>query len=106
VDAVLSLRLMGHLPPATKARAIAEMMRVARAGAVVMFARRTSLLRLKRTAMWTIGARPRALHWFDETHEEICLLVERAGGEVIGYEDLLGPFAESRAYAIRPAGRH
>ena len=106
VDAVVSLRLMGHLPPATKERAVAEMLRVARVGAVVMFARRTGLLRLKRSAMWTIGARPRAAHWFDETHQEIRALIERAGGEVAGYEDLLGPFAESRAYAIRHRGRH
>ena len=106
VDAVVSLRLMGHLPPATKERAVAEMLRVAKVGAVVMFVRRTGLLRLKRSAMWTIGARPRAAHWFDETDQEIRELVGRAGGEVVSYEDLLGPFAESRAYAIRHRGRH
>jgi len=106
VDAVVSLRLMGHLPPATKERAVAEMLRVARVGAVVMFVRRTGLLRLKRQAMWTIGARPKAAHWFDETDQEIRELIERAGGEVAGYEDLLGPFAESRAYSIRHQGRH
>ena len=101
VDAVVSLRLMGHLPPTVKERAIAEMLRVSRAGAVVMFARKTSLLRFKRSAQWMIGARPKATAWFDETHDEIGNLIARIGGEVVGYDDLLGPFAESRAYAIR-----
>ena len=101
VDAVLSLRLMGHLPVAAKQRAIGEMLRVSRLGAVVMFSRRTTLLRLKRSAMWRIGSRPKAQHWFDETDAEIRALVEGVGGEVLGFDDLLGPLAESRAYAIR-----
>ena len=106
VDAVVSLRLMGHLPPATKERAVAEMLRVSRVGAVVMFVRRTGLLRLKRQAMWSIGARPKAEHWFDQTDQEIREMIERIGGEVVAFEDLLGPFAESRAYSIRHRGRH
>ena len=105
VDAVLSLRLMGHLPVPVKERAIAEMLRVSRSGAVIMFARRTGLLRLKRAAMWMVGARPKATHWFDETDAQIRDLVTRVGGEVLGYDDLLGPLAESRAYAIRRKGQ-
>jgi ubiquinone/menaquinone biosynthesis C-methylase UbiE len=101
VDAVLSLRLMGHLPKDAKARALREMLRVARVGVVVMFARRTPFLRVKREALWWLGMRPRAQHWFDETEQDIHALVSSAGGEVVGYQDLLGPFAESRAYAIR-----
>ena len=37
----------------------------------------------------------------DAGGDEIRDLVMRIGGEVVGYDDLLGPFAESRAYAIR-----
>ena len=106
VDAVLSLRLMGHLPLATKERALREILRVSRVGAVVMFARRTPFLRLKRTATWWLGTRPRAAHWFDETDAEIRALVDRIGGEIVDHEDLLGPLAESRAYAMRPRGRY
>ena len=106
VDAVLSLRLMGHLPPEPKERAVKEMLRVARAGAIVMFARRTTVLRLKRSVMWRIGARPKAQHWFDESDAEIRTLVDRVGGEVVSHEDLLGPFAESRAYVIRSKDGH
>jgi ubiquinone/menaquinone biosynthesis C-methylase UbiE len=101
VDAVLCLRLMGHLPIQTKERALREMLRVARVGAVVMFARRTPFLRIKRAAMWRLGARPKAQHWFDETDQDIRVLVSSVGGEVVNHDDLLGPFAESRAYVIR-----
>jgi ubiquinone/menaquinone biosynthesis C-methylase UbiE len=101
VDAVMSLRLMGHLPSQSKERALREMLRVSRAGAVVMFARRTPLLQMKRAAFWRLGFRPKAQHWFDETDQDIRALVASAGGEVVSHEDLLGPFAESRAYAIR-----
>jgi len=102
VDAVMSLRLMGHLPSDAKERALREMLRVARIGIVVMFARRTPLLRVKREAMWRLGMRPQALHWYDETDRDIRALVSSVGAEVVGHEDLLGPFAESRMYAIRP----
>jgi ubiquinone/menaquinone biosynthesis C-methylase UbiE len=105
VDAVLSLRLMGHLPKEAKERALREMLRVARIGAVVMFARRTPLLQVKREAMWRLGMRPKAQHWYDETDRDIRALVSSVGGEVVAYEDLLGPFAESRMYAIRAKGQ-
>jgi ubiquinone/menaquinone biosynthesis C-methylase UbiE len=101
VDAVLSLRLMGHLPKDAKVRALREMLRVARVGAVVMFVRRTPFLRLKREAMWRMGVRPKAQHWYDETDEDIRALIAGVGGEIVSHEDLLGPFAESRMYAIR-----
>ncbi len=102
VDAVMSLRLMGHLPRDAKERALREMLRVARVGIVVMFARRTPLLRVKREAMWRLGMRPQALHWYDETDGDIRALISSVGADVVGHEDLLGPFAESRMYAIRP----
>jgi SAM-dependent methyltransferase len=101
VDAVLSLRLMGHLPTKAKQRALQEMLRVARVGAVVMFARRTPFLQVKRTALWQLGLRPKAQHWYDETDQEIRAIVLSAGGEVVTHEDLLGPFTESRVYVIR-----
>jgi ubiquinone/menaquinone biosynthesis C-methylase UbiE len=101
VDAVLSLRLMGHLPMDAKVRALREMLRVARVGVVVMFARRTPFLRLKREAMWRMGVRPKAQHWYDETDGDIRALIAGVGGEIVSHEDLLGPFAESRMYAIR-----
>jgi ubiquinone/menaquinone biosynthesis C-methylase UbiE len=102
VDAVLSLRLMGHLPPATKEQAIREILRVTRVGAVVMFSRRTAFLRLKRQMFWRLGVRRAADRWYDETDTEIRALIIRAGGEVLGHSDVLGPLAESRAYVIRP----
>ena len=105
VDAVMSLRLMGHLPPQTKEQAIREILRVARVGAVVMFSRRTAFLRMKRWVFWRLGVRQRADRWFDETDHEIRELVTRAGGEVLESADVLGPFAESRAYMIRPQSR-
>ena len=104
VDAVLSLRLMGHLPKEAKVRALREMLRVARVGVVVMFARRTPFLRAKREAMWRLGLRPKAQHWYDETDQDIRALVSGVGGEIVSHEDLLGPFAESRMYAIRTRG--
>ncbi len=102
VDAVMSLRLMGHLPPGTKEQAIREILRVSRVGAVVMFSRRTAFLRLKRQMFWRLGVRRAADRWYDATDPEIRALVGRAGGEVIGHSDVFGPFAESRAYVIRP----
>ncbi len=102
VDAVMSLRLMGHLPSDAKERALKEMLRISRVGIVVMFARRTPLLRAKREAMWRLGMRPQALHWYDETDQDIRALIAGVGADVVGHEDLLGPFAESRMYAIRP----
>ena len=104
VDAVMSLRLMGHLPRAAKERALREMLRVSRVGAVVMFVRRTPFLRVKREALWRLGMRPRAQHWYDETDQDIRALISSVGGEVVDHEDLLGPFAESRVYAIRSTG--
>jgi ubiquinone/menaquinone biosynthesis C-methylase UbiE len=105
VDAVMSLRLMGHLPKETKLRALREMLRVARVGIVVMFARRTPFLRFKREALWRLGVRPKAAHWYDDTDQEVRDLVSTVGAEVISHEDLLGPFAESRMYAIRSRAR-
>ena len=104
VDAVMSLRLMGHLPTQTKERALREMLRVSRLGIVVMFARRTPLLKMKRAALWRTGLRPKASHWFDETDEDIRALISRIDGEILHHEDILGPFAESRAYTIRARG--
>lgn len=101
VDAVMCLRLMGHLPAEAKQEALREMLRVARVGIVVMFVRRTSFLRLKRETLWRLGLRPGAEPWYDETDRDIRELVSSVSAEVVYHDDLLGPFAESRVYAIR-----
>jgi ubiquinone/menaquinone biosynthesis C-methylase UbiE len=105
VDAVLCLRLMGHLPPQAKDRALREMLRVARVGIVVMFARRTLLLKAKRELLWRSGMRPTADQWYDVSDSEIRALVASVGAEIVACEDLLGPIAESRMYAIRGKAR-
>jgi ubiquinone/menaquinone biosynthesis C-methylase UbiE len=105
VDAVMCLRLMGHLPAEAKQKALREMLRVARVGVVVMFVRRTTFLRLKREALWRLGVRPGAEPWYDETDRDIRALVSSVGAEVVNHDDLLGPLAESRVYAIRPKGQ-
>jgi ubiquinone/menaquinone biosynthesis C-methylase UbiE len=101
VDAVACLRLMGHLPAEQKKRAITEALRVSRLGAVVMFARRTALLKAKRRLLVRLGLRFSSQVWYDETDTAIAALIENAGGSVLRKIDIFGPFAESRLYVIQ-----
>ena len=101
VDAVACLRLMGHLPAEQKRRAIAEALRISRLGAVVMFARRTALLKAKRRLLVRLGLRFASQVWFDETDITIAGLIDEAGGSVLRTIDTFCPFAESRLYVIR-----
>ena len=61
-DAVVSLRLLGHLPPAVRADALAELARVCHGPLVVAFYDSTWLTRLRRR----FGAAARRGSWFAE----------------------------------------
>ena len=99
-DAVVSVRLFGHLPTGAKAEVLAEFRRVARRGAVVFVPGQTRWLRLRRA--WQ-ARRGRSLRsWNPVSSSEMRALAGQAGFHVAGTTYLFGPFAETRAVILVP----
>jgi ubiquinone/menaquinone biosynthesis C-methylase UbiE len=99
-DAVVSVRLFGHLPMAAKSEALAEFRRVVRRGAIVFFPGTTRILVVRRR--WQkLRGRPLG-HWNPLTTEEMASLARDAGLRVVCVLRLLGPIAETRAAVLTP----
>lgn len=99
VDAVVSVRLFGHLPQDARAAALAEFARVARIGAVVFYAGDTRWLRLRRRAETARDTRPLDA-WFPVAGEQMSAEAIDAGFEIVGNLRLLGPISETRAIVL------
>jgi SAM-dependent methyltransferase len=99
-DAVVCVRLFGHLPPGAKVEVLAEFSRVARRGAVVLVAAETGFLRVRRA--WQ-ARRGRPLRvWNPVTATEMQALADRAGFEILCTMRLFGPVSETRAVVLVP----
>jgi SAM-dependent methyltransferase len=100
VDAVVSVRLFGHLPDATKALALREFARVSRAGIVVLFVCDNPWLSVRRRIQVRLGRDVR--DWYPIPPRTAERLLREAGFEPIASSGLLGPFAETRAFVAVP----
>jgi ubiquinone/menaquinone biosynthesis C-methylase UbiE len=97
-DAVVSVRLFGHLPAGAKVAALKEFRRVARRGAVVFVPGQTRWLRMRRS--WQ-ARRGRTLgSWNPVSSSEIRALAGQADFHVVCTMYLLGPFSETRAVIL------
>ena len=100
-DAIVSVRLFGHLTATAQVEALAEFRRVARRGAVVFMATDSRWLRARRA--WQ-DRRGRSLeHWTPLALSQIRDLAQAAGFNVVDVLPLLGPYAETRAVVMVPA---
>jgi ubiquinone/menaquinone biosynthesis C-methylase UbiE len=98
-DAVVSVRLFGHLPPAAKSEALREFRRVSRKGAIVFFPGTTRLLELRRR--WQkLRGRPLG-QWNPLSPDEMASLARDAGLQVSCILRLLRPIAETWAAVLR-----
>jgi len=79
LDAMVSLRFFGHLPPILKKQALHEFKRITRSGAVVMFALNNLFLKLKRHFLQSIRSKPKTDMWFPTNYEEIKSLALSMG---------------------------
>jgi len=101
VDAIASLRIMGHLPNEVKAAVLREFQRVTRTGAVIMFYLNNLLLHMKRVVMRIVGLKSKLSPWYPLEHKIILsLLTESEGFELAYYKDLIRYITESRVYVL------
>ncbi len=100
IDAVASLRIMGHLPYEVKDRVLSEFNRVSRFGAVIMFALDNLLLRCKRWLLKLIKLKPKSDMWFPISHNRIMNLALKNGFGVFFWRDLCHWISESRVYVL------
>jgi len=99
-DAVVSVRLFGHLPSGAQADALKEFHRVARRGAVVFFAGDTKWLRMRRACQ---GRRERRVRsWNPVSPSDMRALADQAGFRVLHMTGLLGPYTETKAVTLVP----
>jgi SAM-dependent methyltransferase len=96
VDVVVSVRLFGHLPAEQKAKALSEFARVGRMGAVVFYAGDSKWLHARRAR----AGRDRP-DWYPVSDSSMQAMARDAGLEAVGGLRLLGPYAETRALALR-----
>ena len=88
-DVVVSLRLFGHLPPASRARALSEFRRISRRHVVVAYYLRGSLQNLLRRS------RRRELSWHPTTLTEIDKELATAGLRRVGRHFMLPLVSET-----------
>ena len=98
VDAVACVRLFGHLPPAAKLAGLQEIHRVARQGAVVFVAGRTTWLEVRRK--WQARRGRHLGYWHPIGAAEATALAAQAGFTVSARLRLLGPLAETWALVL------
>ncbi len=96
VDAVVSVRLFGHLPDETKLDALREFARVADVGVVVLFVCDNALLTLRRRFQARSGRKLQ--DWHPVSPRKAEELLRLAGLRPVASSGLLGPFAETRAF--------
>lgn len=99
-DAVVSVRLFGHLPAGAKAEVLQEFGRVARRGAIVFVAGRSRWLSLRRD--WRARRGKPSGAWHPVSTTDMRTLAADAGFHVMGTMYLLGPFSETRAVILVP----
>lgn len=99
LDAVVSLRLFGHLTLEEKAAALREFSRVASMGAVVCYAGDSAWLRFRRAR----AGRDAAGTWHPATDSLMEEMARDAGLTPVGRLRLLGPLSETRALVLRTA---
>jgi ubiquinone/menaquinone biosynthesis C-methylase UbiE len=75
-DWVVSVRLFGHLPPPVRARALAEVTRVARCGAIIAFYLLNPVTRTRRFAKSLLRCNP---HWYPAANRQIVCELESQG---------------------------
>ena len=96
LDAVVSVRLFGHLPAEEKAMALREFARVGRMGAVVFYVGDSKWLRLRRKR-----AGKDLPDWHPVSDLLMQAMAREAGLAALGRLRLLGPFAETCALVLR-----
>jgi SAM-dependent methyltransferase len=99
-DAVVSVRLLGHLPPAVRAAALGELARVCRGPLVVAFYDSTWLTRLRRR----FGAAARRGSWFAEPLRRTRETLRESGFRVRLALPLLPFLAETWILLLEYAG--
>jgi SAM-dependent methyltransferase len=104
-DAVVSLRIAGHLPPPVLASLVAEFARVACLGVVIMFIRDSPLLRIRRGLRHKAGKSGRNQMWFPMRQAEIERLLRDQGWRVLARRGLLPFISESVLYVASKARR-
>lgn len=96
-DAVVSLRLLGHLPPETRLRVLREFRRVSRGAVVLAFYHRAALQsRLRR-------ARRRGTSWYAVSLDQIDAELREAGLIVVRRAFLLPGISETVVVLARSA---
>ncbi len=99
-DAVVSVRLFGHLPTGAKAEVLKEFRRVARDGAIVFVPGQTRWLRARRARR--ARRKGAAGLWFPVTASQMRDLAGQADLRVVCTLHLLWGFSESRAVILIP----
>lgn len=102
---VVSVRFMGHIPPATRGRVLREFKRVANRGVILGFPVLNPYTKLK----FAIGnaryrrkeGRPRP--WWPATPLTLAKELETAGLRIVHNERLLGPFSQIVMLCLEPA---
>jgi len=99
VESLVSIRLMGHLPPDSRHAAFREFGRVASVGAVILYPGDSLWLRRRRVRQ---AAHGRILDpWYPMSAQDIRESARAGGFRVIQILGMLGPVAETRAVVLR-----
>jgi 2-polyprenyl-3-methyl-5-hydroxy-6-metoxy-1,4-benzoquinol methylase len=99
-DAVVSVRLFGHLPNSAKSEVLKEFRRVARRGAIVFVPGQTRWLRMRRA--WQAGRGRTLRSWNPVSSSQMQALADQADFTVLCTTHLLGAFSETRAVILVP----
>jgi ubiquinone/menaquinone biosynthesis C-methylase UbiE len=100
VDAVVSIRLFGHLPASAKAEVLKEFRRVARRGAIVFVPGQTRWLSMRRA--WRARRGRPSGAWNPVSSSDMRSLADQADFHVMGTLYLLMGFSETRAVILVP----
>ncbi len=96
LDAVVSLRLFGHLASEEKVAALREFSRVAIVGAVVCYAGDSPWLRFRRVRAGRNGP-----YWRPVSDSLLEKMASDAGLTAVGRLRMFGPLSETRALVLR-----